>query len=325
MIEMIALRKLIVLFFCVAVALGATTACDSNVDNTQQATDIGGPLLAKLQKPPATPLEDMELKSIGALDLASDTIDAFEDDQYLTYVNSKKDRDRQEVEAQAVDPLESLADAFADAFTSIATGFTDAITDAFGDADFGDATGTSDTSGSAGSDTDTGNDTEDASDTAGDDTTSSADRYTNATDGFSIVFPEDWSLTEGTDGEDDTVKAESGSEGSDDKFLERVLVATEELVLPLDLDEYADGVISTLAADRTDFVELGRTEVDIDAGMKAKRIVYTHTVGGTALKSVTYIIVGDLKGYKITGTAEKSKFSSFESKFDDAAESFKLE
>ncbi len=317
-----------VLVLCAAIALAATTGCDRKTDDVQQA-NVGKPLLAKLEKPTPTPLEDIELKSIEALELASDTVDAFEDDQYLTYINSKKDRDRKKIEANNVDPLQALADAFADTFASIATGFADAFTGAFADIGFSGATDASDTVDSGGGDTDTGDDTADDSgdtgDNTGDDTTDSADRYSNSPDGFSILFPDGWGLTEGEDGEDNTVKAESGSEGSDDKFLENILVVIEELVLPLDLDEYTDEVITALAADLTGFSELGRTEVNIDEGTKAKRIVYTHTSGGTALKSVAYVIVGSLKGYRITGTAEKSKFSSYESKFDDAAESFKLE
>ncbi len=324
MIEMRALWKIMVLVFCAAIVLGATTGCDRKTGDIQQAS-ADRPLLAKLQKQAPMPLEDIELKSVEALDLASDTVDALEDDQYLIYINNVKDRDRKEVEVKAVDPLQALADAFADTFASIATGIADAFTGAFADTDFGDVTDDSNAADSAGGDADTGDDTADDSGDTGDDTADSDDRYFNSLDGFSIVFPDGWGLTEGEDGEDNTVKAESGFDGSDDKFLENILVATEELVIPLDLNEYADGVITALAADLTDFEELGRTEVDIGATTKAKRIVYTHTSGGTALKSVTYIIVGDFKGYKITGTAEKSKFSSYESKFDDAAESFQFE
>ncbi len=330
MIEMRALWKIMVLLLCAAIALGATTGCNRKTDDAQQA-NVDKPLLAKLEKATPTPLEDIELKSIEALDLASDTVDVFEDDQYLTYVNTKKDRDRKKIESKNLDPLQALADAFADTFASIATGFADAFTDAFSDA--GDVMGDSDTADSVSGDTDTGDDTANDSgdtgdnmgDNAGDDATDSPDRYSNSLDGFSILFPDGWDLTEGEDGEDNTVKAVSGSEVNDDKFLENILVVVEELVIPLGLDEYADEVIVALAADLTGFSELGRTEVNIDEGIKAKRIVYTHTSGGTALKSVAYVIVGSLKGYRITGTAEKSKFSSYGSKFDDAAESFKLE
>ncbi len=310
MVNMKTFWKTAIVVVCAAVALAGLAGCDQKKAVTEQ-TSADKPLLAKLERPDPTPLEDIELKSIEALDLASDSVSAFEDDQYVMYVNQAKARDRKEVEAEAFDPLQDFADAFADAFASIATGLTDAFADAF--ADLGDAVVTAD---------DTAADTADNSDDSSDDTTDT-DSYSNDPDAFLITFPSGWTVAEGEEGDKNTVTAVSGSEGSGDKFLENVQVVIEELVIPLTLDELTDSVITGLTADLTNFTEIERSDVEID-GTPAKRILYTHTSGGTSLKSVTYVTVGDLKGYTITGTAEQTKYAANEPIFEAAAESFKF-
>ena len=276
------------------------------------------PLISKLDKGEPIPLEQIESSNVVALQFATSTVDFLEDDKFLAYINQAKDRDKAKQEqAELLD----LDDALEAAFSGLVEGLEEALTDGFGElfsgfedlevvdeeAEVGEDRSADDT------ETDDGEAEEDA-----------ASRYTSDDNGFSLIFFDSWTVTEGTKGDKDTVKAESESEGSDDKFLENTLVVVEELVAPVDLDEYTDVAIKALGIELIDFAEVEREAVEIDK-TPAKRIVYTYTSGGVELKSVVYVIVSDFTGYTITGTAEKAKFSSYESKFDKAGESFQFE
>lgn len=305
--------KIIVLMAGLVLALVVLSGCNQQSEDNQASTDQ--PLVTALEKSEPTPLEDIELKTFDALDLTSDTVNPYEGDDYLAYVNDAKLRDRDELKTATVNPLEAMVDALASTMISMVTDLGNAIANGLSGLDTGSNTNT---------DTDTDTDTDDA-DTSDETETVVVNSYTNADSGFSIVFPSDWSVTEGTDGDKNTVTAKSASEGAGDAFLENIEVVIEELVLAFDLEEYTDSVITQLSTDLSEFTEVERQETKIGS-LTVKRIVYTHNSGGTPLKSVTYVVAGELlKGYTITGTAETSKFASFESDFDAAAESFLLE
>lgn len=312
---MLSLRKIVTVGILLSAL--ALAGCDEGAGTVQ--VNNGKPLVSKIEKGKPTPLEDIVGQAPEALSSATDTTGAIETDEFLIYVDQQKERTLTELEEKSdtAADLNAFAAAFAAAFNEVVNALGEAMAGAAGQTgSSGSTTGGGTTSG--GTDTGSGGDSGTTTSTAEPD-----NLYENADDGYSIIFPRGWQVSEGEAGDKNKVTAESEAAGDDDSFLENVSVEVEELLVETGLGDYTDSVIADLEDDLTDFDEVDRTSAEID-GRDAKKVIYTHKSGGKTIKVIMYVLTKDLKGYAIKGSAASGAYSEYEADFKDSAESFDL-
>lgn len=147
-------------------------------------------------------------------------------------------------------------------------------------------------------------------------------RYHSKEKGFSIRLPKEWERREGIMGT--TVIALSPQEGPADQFRENVNVFVEELPRTISLEEYSTLSLANLRKLMTDFQELGTGEAVIGKATAVRRIS-SYRMGQFSLKALAYSLVKGRRAYVITCSSEAEQFDTYLGKFEDIAESFRLE
>lgn len=150
------------------------------------------------------------------------------------------------------------------------------------------------------------------------------DRYYDKANGFSIKYPEAWSVCEGHAEDDPVVEGLSPWEDDYDEFAEHMTVDVELIEAGTSLDSYSEETIEAQMAEIPGFevTERGRATLD---GEDAVWIVFDFESEGGMVTVLGYSLVKGERGYLISGVAQSSKFSSYRNRFEQIAESFRFE
>lgn len=150
------------------------------------------------------------------------------------------------------------------------------------------------------------------------------DRYYDKANGFSIKYPEAWSVCEGHAEDDPMVEGLSPWEDDYDEFAEHMTVDVELIEAGTSLDSYSEETIEAQMAEIPGFevTERGRATLD---GEDAVWIVFDFESEGGMVTVLGYSLVKGERGYLISGVAQSSKFSSYRNRFEQIAESFRFE
>jgi len=142
-----------------------------------------------------------------------------------------------------------------------------------------------------------------------------ASNYTSPDSGFSITFPDGWTVSEpGVSGI--LVQAMSSLENAQDKFGESINVVATALSGPQDLDPVAREYVGALPK-QLNAQQVGISSLKI-GGRDARSIVFLASVGGMKLKDISYITCSGPKAYIITCSSEADKFEKYKPVFEKA-------
>jgi hypothetical protein len=148
------------------------------------------------------------------------------------------------------------------------------------------------------------------------------DRYYNRKEDFSIMFPKEWENKEGFMG--CAVISLSPKENDADQFRENVNVAVEPLPGEMNLHDYFEKSISSVAKVITDFqvIEKGTTTIN---DHDAQWLIYSGRMGTIMLKCKQYYMIQDKRGYVITCSAAPDSYARTIRTFEKIAQSFEFE
>ncbi len=139
---------------------------------------------------------------------------------------------------------------------------------------------------------------------------------------FSIKFPQDWETKKG--GMGTVVMAFSPQEGPADGFRENVNVVVEELPRAISLQEYTELSLVNMRKLLTDFQmqESGDTSIGPNS---AKWYIYSHRSGSVKATVLQYFLVKDRRAYVISTAAEPGQFSRYKPRFEEIAQTFRVQ
>jgi len=145
--------------------------------------------------------------------------------------------------------------------------------------------------------------------------------YRDRKAGFSLSFPEDWSIIEGEMGYH--VTGLSPLQGPSDDFRENVSVASSDMERPLDGGAIIDSVIPGMIKMITDFEVEERGTLAV-GGREAAWIRYNHRQGQFRLVSTVYGIAGEKRAFLVYCTGRRDQADRFEEVFRQVVESFRV-
>ena len=150
--------------------------------------------------------------------------------------------------------------------------------------------------------------------------------YHNATWGFSIEFPEDWTVVEGEEQAEGTaVMGMAPPEDANDEYPEFCLVMAVELP-GLTLDTFFQLMLTSMEEDPSGVQQLETGDANVN-GSDAKWIVVSlyDPDFNTDIKSLIYVLVEEPRGYMILCMSDAAQFSNHRSEFEGIAESFRID
>ena len=146
--------------------------------------------------------------------------------------------------------------------------------------------------------------------------------YSDATYGFRIQYPPDWSEQAGTAGS--VVAFLSQPQGPSDDFRDNVNVLVQDLPDPsTSLQQYTDLSIRQ-GPDVIDGFKLLSSGPSVLASRSAERVTYLGRPGGRDLKFEAVWLVEKGRAYVVTYTATPDTFDSLEPMAEAIIESFRL-
>ncbi len=147
-------------------------------------------------------------------------------------------------------------------------------------------------------------------------------RYTSGAYAFSVLFPDDWTVTDR--GITAAVVAVSPSEGETDKYSESVTVTVEILAETTTIELYGKGLLTTLERKASLFELVGKEPVNV-AGLDGRRIVYTSKMGPYKFTTTLHYAIDGPRAYLISCAALTDSYEQYKDVFETIARSFKLE
>lgn len=143
--------------------------------------------------------------------------------------------------------------------------------------------------------------------------------YINATKGYSLQYPSNWTAKENVPGFDVFLVGPPEQEG---KSLANMSVISGELPKDVDLKTYAKENLKTLLAGNSTIkvVDEGNTEI---SGLPAQWVQYTR--GDDQTEIIQFFVVKSGIGYLITGGATQAAFEDNLDLFEEIADSFSLD
>jgi hypothetical protein len=149
-------------------------------------------------------------------------------------------------------------------------------------------------------------------------------RYYDKDSGFSIKFPDEWSVREGYQEDEALVESVSPWEDDLDEFADHVSVDVEKLVPEVSLEAYFDETMEYQMDELPGFELRERGDTDLD-NTDAMYVVFDFESEGGMVTVLGYATVKGSRGYLISCVAQTSKFHMYEDKFEEVAHSFKFE
>ncbi len=151
-----------------------------------------------------------------------------------------------------------------------------------------------------------------------------AGRYYSDESGFSIIFPEEWEITEGDGETTPIVEAVSPWEGDSDRFSEYVSVDIDDLSVKMDLEDYFVEVRQANSEDYPNYEEhdIGETEINNQDAMWTR-----FDVGSPegVMSALGFVMIKGKRGYLISCVAEDARYDSYRETFENIVHSFRLE
>lgn len=143
--------------------------------------------------------------------------------------------------------------------------------------------------------------------------------YINATKGYSLQYPSNWTAKEDVKGFDVFLVGPPEKEG---KSLANVSVVSGALSKDVDLKTYAkENLNALLAANSTiKVVDEGNTEI---SSLPAQWVQYTR--GDDQTEIIQFFVIKNGIGYLITGGAAQAAFEDYLDLFEEIADSFSLD
>ena len=143
-------------------------------------------------------------------------------------------------------------------------------------------------------------------------------RYLDMKNGFSIAFPDGWTLMENPP-PGVLIAARSPLAGPTDTFTENINVVIEDLPRNATTAEYGAAARENFAKAVQGFKVLDKGTLEID-GRQAEYFTYTMPYGEYPLHNIVYYLVVERKTYLITCGGVEGSFDAFKDTFEKAAE-----
>jgi len=146
--------------------------------------------------------------------------------------------------------------------------------------------------------------------------------YHNELWGFSIWFPETWAIAD--IGGDVPVIAITPPEGVDDEFLEAAFVAAEEMPAGTTLETYYQHSVQDPVNALQGF-DLDSEGEAVMGGESAKWAVVSVDNDSSNMKLLIYTVLDDTRGYEVVFVVEPAKLPTYQSQFEEVAQSLRFD
>jgi hypothetical protein len=150
------------------------------------------------------------------------------------------------------------------------------------------------------------------------------ERYYDRASGFSIKYPESWSIIEGHSEDEPLVEGLSPWEDDYDEFAEHVTVDVELVEAGTSLEAYFHETIEAQAAEIPGFQLTEQARMKID-GEDAIWIVFSLESEGGMITVLAYTMIRGERGYLVSCVAQATKFGSYRPLFEEVARTFRFE
>lgn len=147
--------------------------------------------------------------------------------------------------------------------------------------------------------------------------------YTNKMHGFTMQYPENWSLQEGQYG---TLVSFSSPQEKNDTFLENINVVTEELPANyknLSLEDYVSTSLESLKKSLNDFKLVETKSIQL-SGQTGKQVTYTVTQGELKPYTRQFVTLKNGVAYIVTYITTQSDPTKYLDVATQVVNSFKL-
>jgi eukaryotic-like serine/threonine-protein kinase len=149
-------------------------------------------------------------------------------------------------------------------------------------------------------------------------------KYENIQEGFAMIYPSTWTLTEGAEGT--AAMFLSPKENDLDYFKENVNIIIQDLKeKPMMLEEYSKIAIHQVKVVFEQNVEVLESAPTYFAGQPAHKFVYIGKGPEAELKLLHIWTIKNRKAYQLTYTALSSKFDQYFGKVNRMIKSFKID
>ncbi len=145
-------------------------------------------------------------------------------------------------------------------------------------------------------------------------------RYNNEQDGYSIAFPEDWTVKEHF--HKTSAIASNETADADSLFTESISIYVEPNVTVF-ADQFLTDQMQP-AGELINFKEHTRDTLNVD-GKEIPYVIYSHQASQNIHIAVMMAtVVGNGKGYAISATARPDRFNVYKEEFRNAIRSFRV-
>lgn len=150
--------------------------------------------------------------------------------------------------------------------------------------------------------------------------------FTSEERGFTITYPETWSLINRELMPILDFGALAPKEDANDKFPENVNITTDSSALAKkDLETYVNTSLGGIANYLKDYKFISKSFDSTKKDMVAATFIYTHFANNMDLKVLSYIYLVNNKAFIITCSAEKNQFNKYKPIFINICRSFKVD
>ena len=136
--------------------------------------------------------------------------------------------------------------------------------------------------------------------------------------GFTLKIPTNWEILEDKFGVDLIGLAPASGP---DLFRENFNILSIKLDTPITSEKFYEYNLQSLSQLLVDFDLENSEDVTID-NVKAKKIIFTHTMGVVNAKVIQYFMLENNKAYVLTFTAARLDFDKIRPQFEQIANSF---
>lgn len=143
--------------------------------------------------------------------------------------------------------------------------------------------------------------------------------YDSEKGGYTVNFPKAWEVREQNDGL--VVTAISPLLDKKDPFNEHVRIRAEDLLLPMNTEEYTKACLLAARRARPDFQVLSAKQFVL-SGQPAAGFLWTHTQNKTLLRELTVCFADGTRGYEVSCVVAADQAANYQGFFDEILRSF---
>ncbi len=145
-------------------------------------------------------------------------------------------------------------------------------------------------------------------------TAASSRTYRSTSYAYSLQYPGHWKLDD-SDAKEVSVSGDGGE----------VAVVVEQLSRSLSAGEFADGIVSSMQRNLTDFKLARRTDGRLRSGQTAVILTVSWREGGATFEGTGVVAVNGTRGYFVLGGADSERYRSVSGRVEDILNSFSLQ